>query len=223
VSGHQPRLDLLGAVDNPQCFRDHGTARQRRPPPPAHGFALTQSLDHRGFQAATRLGIDRGIDGLVADAGSRVIGMHAPQSVRNLLRRPAPMNEMAVYEGMGRTTYHQLAGAPTSRAPNVVNQPRRLRAIGTVILTTPRQFPANRARRPVKKHPDRLLAAAPVMFGVYHATFLAAEVLASSVHRNILCPKGRRCCTCNLSLRCTLRGMRMSVMRNLRRRIVQTC
>jgi hypothetical protein len=38
------------------------------------------------------------------------------------------------------------------------------------------------------------------MFGVYHATFLAAEVLASSVHRNILCPKGRRCCTCNLSL-----------------------
>jgi len=111
------------------------------------------------------------------------------------------MNEMAVYEGMGRTTYHQLAGAPTSRAPNVVNQPRRLRAIGTVILTTPRQFPANRARRPVKKHPDRLLAAAPVMFGEYHATFLAAEVLASSVHRNILCPKGRRCCTCNLSLR----------------------
>ena len=39
------------------------------------------------------------------------------------------------------------------------------------------------------------------MLGEYHATFLAAEVLASSVHRNILCPTGRGCCTCNLSLR----------------------
>jgi hypothetical protein len=27
------------------------------------------------------------------------------------------------------------------------------------------------------------------------ATFLAAEVLASSVHRNILCPAGSGCCT----------------------------
>ena len=28
-----------------------------------------------------------------------------------------------------------------------------------------------------------------------HATFLAVEVLQSSVHRNILCPTGSGCCT----------------------------
>jgi len=43
------------------------------------------------------------------------------------------------------------------------------------------------------------------MFGEYHATFLAAEVLALSVHRNILCPVGVRCCTCNLSLSSALK------------------
>ncbi len=75
------------------------------------------------------------------------------------------MNKMAVHEAMGRVALDQLASAPTSRPANVVNEPRRLRAIGAIVLTTPRQFPANRARRPVKKHPDRLLAAAPVMFG----------------------------------------------------------
>ena len=31
--------------------------------------------------------------------GGGVIGMHEPQFVRNLLGRPAPMNEMAVHEG----------------------------------------------------------------------------------------------------------------------------
>jgi len=99
------------------------------------------------------------------------------------------MNKMAVHEAMGRLALDQLASAPTSRPAKVVNQPSRLRATGAIVLTTPRQFPANRARGPVKKHPDRLLAAAPVMFGKYHATFLAAEALASSVHRNILCPR----------------------------------
>ncbi len=58
------------------------------------------------------------------------------------------MNKMAVHEAMGRTALDQLASEPTSRAPNVVNEPRRLRAVGAIILTTPRQFPANRARRP---------------------------------------------------------------------------
>ena len=46
------------------------------------------------------------------------------------------------------------------------------------------------------------LAAASVMLGEYHATFLAAEVLASPVHRNILCPEGVRCCTWNSGLGC---------------------
>ena len=38
----------------------------------------------------------------MADVGSGVTRMHEPKSLRNLLGRPAPMNEMAVHEGMGR-------------------------------------------------------------------------------------------------------------------------
>jgi hypothetical protein len=34
-----------------------------------------------------------------------------------------------------------------------------------------------------------------LMFGENHATYFTVEVLASSVHRNILCPVGCRCCT----------------------------
>ena len=43
-----------------------------------------------------------------------------------------------------------------------------------------------------RDHPQ---AAALTMLGEDHAMFLAAEVLASSVHRNILCPAVRGCCT----------------------------
>ena len=42
-----------------------------------------------------------------------------------------------------------------------------------------------------------------------HATFLAAEGLASSLHRDILCPKGPRCCTCNLSLSILMRDVHL--------------
>jgi hypothetical protein len=38
------------------------------------------------------------------------------------------------------------------------------------------------------------------MLGENHATFLAAEVLASSILRNIRCPMARECCSWNLSL-----------------------
>jgi len=58
------------------------------------------------------------------------------------------------------------------------------------ILTTPRQFATNRARRPVKKGADHPLTAAAKILNQNHATIFAAEVLASTVHCNILCPKG---------------------------------
>ena len=63
------------------------------------------------------------------------------------------------------------------------------------------KFATDRAGRAAQQPDDRSLAAAAMMFGECHATFLAAEVLASSVHRNILRPMGSGCCTWNLSLR----------------------
>ena len=111
------------------------------------------------------------------------------------------MNQVIVHEPMDVAALNQLVRAATSCPAHIMDQPRRLWAIAAVVLTPPRQFAANRARRAAQKLPDHPLTAATNMFGEYHATFLAAEVLASSVHRNILCPTGRGCCTCNLSLR----------------------
>jgi len=84
----------------------------------------------------------------------------------------------------------QLALAAASRAADLTDKPRHLRAIASVILPTPRQFPADRARGAALNGTDHPLTATTFMLGENHATFLAAEVLASSVHRNILCPAG---------------------------------
>ena len=110
------------------------------------------------------------------------------------------MNKVVVHEPMDRATLLQLVRAAASPAAHIMDKPRCLWAIAAVVLPPPRQFTANRAGRATKKAPDHPLAAATIMLGEYHATFLAAEVLALSVHRNILCPVGVRCCTCNLSL-----------------------
>ena len=113
------------------------------------------------------------------------------------------MNKVVVHEPMDRATLLQLVRAAASPAAHIMDKPRCLWAIAAVVLPPPRQFTANRAGRATKKAPDHPLAAATIMLGEYHATFLAAEVLALSVHRNILCPVGVRCCTCNLSLSCS--------------------
>jgi hypothetical protein len=42
------------------------------------GFVLSQGGDHLGLEAAFRLRIDRGIDGLMADQAGRIVGVHGP-------------------------------------------------------------------------------------------------------------------------------------------------
>jgi pimeloyl-ACP methyl ester carboxylesterase len=110
------------------------------------------------------------------------------------------MNEMVMHKAMKRTALDQPAAAAAARPALVIHAPGRRGAIGAVGLPSARKFPADRAGRPVKQPADRLLTAAATMLGKDHATFLAAEVLASSVHRNILRPVGHGCCTSNLSL-----------------------
>ena len=105
------------------------------------------------------------------------------------------MNEMVVNKAMKRTALDQPAAASAARPALVIHTPRCHGAVGPIHLPPARQFPTDRAGRPVKNGPDHPLAAASTMLGEDHATFLAAEVLASSVHRNILCPVGRGCCT----------------------------
>jgi hypothetical protein len=105
------------------------------------------------------------------------------------------MNEVSVNKPMDIAALDQLSRAAASRTADIIDKPRHLRAIDAAVLPTPRQLSADRARRAAQKRPDSALAAASIMLGEYHATFLAAEVLASSVHRNILRPQGSGCCT----------------------------
>jgi hypothetical protein len=79
------------------------------------------------------------------------------------------MNEVSVNEPMDLAALDQLARASASRAAasraaasraaasraaDIIDKPRRLRAIATVVGTTPRQFAADRARRATQKLPD---------------------------------------------------------------------
>lgn len=100
-----------------------------------------------------------------------------------------------MHKPIGRAALDEPATTPAARSTFIIHAPRRRRAVGAILLPTTRQLAADRAGRTAKKPTDALLAGAAFMLGENHATFLAAEVLASSVHRNILCPAGFRCCT----------------------------
>lgn len=105
------------------------------------------------------------------------------------------MHKLAVNDAVKIVPLDQLALASTPCAALIIDTPRRLWAVTAIVLPTTRKLQANRAGGPTKQPADALLAIATLMFGENHATFLTAEVLTSSVHRNILCPLGFRCCT----------------------------
>jgi hypothetical protein len=105
------------------------------------------------------------------------------------------MYKFAVNKAVEVATLNQLAFAPTASTALIIDTPRRLRAVTAIVLPTTRKFPADCAGGPAKKPTDALLTVATLMLGENHATFLAVEVLTFSVHRNILCPAGFRCCT----------------------------
>jgi hypothetical protein len=105
------------------------------------------------------------------------------------------MNKVIMHKLIGCAALNQPAATSAARSARVIHPPRRRGAIGAIPLPTARQLAADRAGRAAKKPTDRLLAAAATILCENHATFLAAEVLASSVHRNTLCPSGHGCCT----------------------------
>jgi len=61
------------------------------------------------------------------------------------------------------------------------------------------EIPVDHIVLATRKPIDRPLTAPAFVLGEDHATPLDAEVLASSVHPNILCPKGPGCRTWNFS------------------------
>jgi hypothetical protein len=97
--------------------------------------------------------------------GGWITRLHETQSLRNLLRRPVQMYELAMNETIEIAPLHKLAFAAATQAAGIIGLPRRLRAIAAVFLPTSRQLTANRARRAMQKLADQPLTAAPIMLG----------------------------------------------------------
>jgi len=80
-AGHQAGLYLFGAVGSSQRFQGDRATRQHCARALALGFMLPKREGHRELQATSRLRLDLGIDGLMADGGGRVIRVHEPKSL----------------------------------------------------------------------------------------------------------------------------------------------
>jgi len=90
VTRQQSLLDVLRAMHDAHGFRHRLATRQRRATPTANVRALAQRLDHAELQRSSRIGVNRGVHRLVADAAVGIVGMHHAPSGRDLLRRPSP-------------------------------------------------------------------------------------------------------------------------------------
>ena len=84
--------------------------------------------------------------------------------------------QMAAHEQLARPTPKKLALRPAGQATLVINVLTPVRAIVRLrpaLRATPRQFPANRARRTTQKQGDLPLAAAPLILGKDHCPLRA--------------------------------------------------
>jgi len=109
------------------------------------------------------------------------------------------MDEVVVHDAMERAALDRPAPSPATRPARIIYAPRHLRAVAGIGLSAASGFPADRAARASRKPTGRPLTAPAVMLGEDRPAFLAAEVLASSVHSDILCPARPGCRTWNLS------------------------
>ena len=180
MSGDEAGLHLFGPVDNLQRFRDDGTAAPRLAPDPptdtAPVLALAQGLDHRRLQPAARLGVDHGIDRLVAHAGLAVIGVHGPQCRGDLFGRPAECDKMAPDKAPQRAPRNELAPWPAEQPPTRMLLSASLRAIAALQHPTALQLPTNRARRPPKTPRDLPLARSPPSLGKNHRPLCTTQM-----------------------------------------------
>ncbi len=108
------------------------------------------------------------------------------------------MDQIAPHPVIKPTAAGELVPPSAALAARTISGTATLRAIrlgGLSIRTAPQKFPTDRRGAAPQQNADRPKARPAPVLRQNHATFLAVEVLVSSVHRNILCPAGRGCCT----------------------------
>ena len=108
-----------------QGFRHRLATRQRRATPTANVLALAQRLDHAELQRSSRIGVNRGVNRLVADAAVGIVGMHHAQSGRNLLRRPTVIHQSVVNVLEQRRAFLQAPPTTTAQTTAAIGLRRR--------------------------------------------------------------------------------------------------
>ena len=113
----QTLLDILGTMHDTQRFRDGLPLGQRgSATAPARRFALPQRIEHALLERTTRMRVDAGVDRLVADLATGILGVHDPQSRCYLLRRPARIKQTIMDEFVQRRASRQLGAPPAGLA-----------------------------------------------------------------------------------------------------------
>ena len=117
---------------------------------------------------------------------------------QNLLRRPAPVDQLAPHKVIQPAAAGKLSPPSVALAARPIPRPAQLREVGLGrqrIRTATPKFPPDHRGSASQKQADRPNARPAPTLSQNHAAFFTVEMLLPSVHRNILCPAGRRCCT----------------------------
>ena len=129
VAGDQTGIHPFGTMNDLQRFRDDSAACPGRAPCAAPGLALAQGLYHRRLQPTARLGVDHGVDRLVAQAGHLIVGELEPHCRCDLLGRPAQSEKMVAHEKTGFPALGQLSPWPAAGTAPLIDALTTLWAI----------------------------------------------------------------------------------------------
>src|SRR5580704_16349316 len=181
VPGHGAILDLRRPLRDRDHVSDPRSTRHL-----ALGFALLAAGPQLSGQLPTQLpaGLDiqRAVDRLVTNPHPSIVGIHALESGRDLLRRPAPRQTP-----LDRRQQPRIASQlPRLRAPGPHRAPTlsRQRPIPPPLPTSPLDLPTNRRAMP----PDR---PRDLAIGLPRATPTQIRSRSSNVSRNRECSARR--------------------------------
>lgn len=110
-----PQFNFLSPVNNAQFLGHAARAGHARAPAAVRGLLLMQGFNHRLLEPSARVSINCRVDRFVTHALAGIVGMPAMKSRSDLLRRPAPIDQVIVDMLIQRTA----SGTPCADAHNV--------------------------------------------------------------------------------------------------------
>ena len=192
VTRQQSLLDFLRAMHDAQGFRHRLATRQRRATPTANVLALAQRLDHAELQRSSRIGVNRGVNRLVADAAVGIVGMHHAQSGRNLLRRPTVIHQSVVNVLEQRRAFLQAPPTTTAQTTAAIGLRRRRGVVAAARVrrrrrnVVTRELAADARCIPSQSSGHRTHARSAATLDHDHRSIFNTKMPILFVHRNTL-------------------------------------